>query len=294
MTPGIGALLVLAALPCADVDASARALREAAQAGELDAALARLSADLGVELVAGEDAKLSPEQRLDLAAGRLPQICALQAVPAPPSAPAVDAARLQQILTRPEFARARDRRGDALLRLMKQLREWIDSLFETRGAQSFSRVTRVLVLAVALVLVGLAGLGALRLRGWALVRRRKTAAAGPEAERLALDEPAVHLSRARAALEGDPRNAIREGLLGLLSLLERRRFARPDRVKTNREIAAELPSRGAPSALSRSVAELLAWYDRTFYSLEPVPPTEASRFLGEIDRLQRQLAESAA
>jgi hypothetical protein len=181
-----------------------------------------------------------------------------------------------------------------LLRLMRKLREWIDSLFETRGAQSFSRVTRVLVLAVALALVGLAGLATLRLRGRALVRRRRATAAGAPAERLALDEPAVHLARARAALEGDPRSAIREGLLGLLSLLERRRLARPDRVKTNREIAAELPSRGAPSALARSVAELLAWYDRTFYSLEPVPPTEASHFLGEIDRLQRQLVESAA
>jgi hypothetical protein len=104
---------------------------------------------------------------------------------------------------------------------------------------------------------------------------------------LKLDVPSAHLERARAALAGDPRRAIREGLLALLSHLERERLARPDRVKTNRELAQELPARGASPALAETVARLLAWYDAAFYSLEPVAPDAARRFVDEVAGLAR-------
>jgi hypothetical protein len=79
-----------------------------------------------------------------------------------------------------------------------------------------------------------------------------------------------------------PREAIREALLCLLSSLERQRFARPDRVKTNRELAEELAGRGAPPALVSAVTSLFTWFDRAFYSLEAVPADEARRFLDDV------------
>ena len=56
--------------------------------------------------------------------------------------------------------------------------------------------------------------------------------------------------------------AIREGLLSLLSTLERRRFARPDRVKTNRELADELAALAAePTTLFAQARKVQVWLD---------------------------------
>ena len=93
---------------------------------------------------------------------------------------------------------------------------------------------------------------------------------------------------------GQPREAIREGLLALLSSLEAKRLARPDRVKTNRELVGELPGRGASAQLTGEVERLVRWYDRAFYSLEPVPPEDAARFVDEVERLHQGLAGAAA
>jgi hypothetical protein len=60
-------------------------------------------------------------------------------------------------------------------------------------------------------------------------------------------------------------------------------------VKTNRELAAELPGRGAPEALVREVERLVRWYDGAFYSLAPVPSAEAARFVEDVERLQGTL-----
>ena len=214
-----------------------------------------------------------------LSAERQASACALLAQPAP--AP-VDRAALEAVYQRLGFEHARDRNSGALQALLAQLRAWLESLFETSGAQTYSNVTRAVVLFLA-VLAGLA----LALRFAA--RRRAKAAASPQhrAAPLVLDAPAAHLARARAALANDPRGAIREGLLALLSHLERARLARPDRVKTNRELARELPARGAPPALSETVARLVGWYDLAFYSLEPVPPDAARRFVDEVTDLSR-------
>jgi hypothetical protein len=93
------------------------------------------------------------------------------------------------------------------------------------------------------------------------------------------------LQRARGALASNTREAIRQGLLALLSTLEERQLARPGRVKTNRELAAELPGRGAPPPLVQEVERLVRWYDRIFYSLSPVPPHEAASFVADVERL---------
>ncbi|MEW6433689.1 MAG: DUF4129 domain-containing protein [Myxococcota bacterium] len=216
-----------------------------------------------------------------LSPGRQAAACELLARPAGPTA---DRAALQAVYQRPGFERARERNSGALQALLAQLEAWLERLFETSGAETYSNVTRVVVLFLA-ALVGL--FAALRFAS----RRRAAAAAATAGAStpapLVLDSPAAHLERARAALAADPRAAIREGLLALLSHLERERLARPDRVKTNQELARELPGRGASPALAEAVARLVGWYDLAFYSLEPVAEDAARRFIDEVAGLAR-------
>lgn len=202
---------------------------------------------------------------------------------AEPAGAVADRGALEAVYRRDGFEHARERTAGALQAYLAQLRAWLERLFETSGAETYSNVTRVVVLFLA-ALVGLFAV----VRFAARRRRQRVAAAAVVgAAPLVLDAPAAHLERARAALAGDPRLAIREGLLALLSHLERERLARPDRVKTNRELAKELPARGASPGLSETVARLLAWYDGAFYSLEPVPPDAARRFVDEVAGLAR-------
>lgn len=201
--------------------------------------------------------------------------------------PAVDRAKLEEIFARERYARARRSDSGAWAALLDRLRAWLAGLFESGEAQSFSQVTRFVVLTLAGLL---AAVGALRLAGrWSLSRRPRPAGAGAAPQPLALDPPAQHLARARAALARAPREAIREGLLALLSALEVAHLARPDRVRTNRELVGELPGRGAPPALVERVAPLMRWYDGAFYSLDPVPQDGAARFVDGVERLSREL-----
>lgn len=217
------------------------------------------------------------------------QVCGLLAQ-TPDQPPAVDRAGLAAIYERPEFATARTRDTGALRAVLAQVRGWLEALFESSGAETYSNITRFFVLVLGCLLAAGA---VLRLLGRRRARRGPQAAP-PLPAALQLERPAVHLSRARALLTTDPREAIREGLLGLLSHLEEQRLARPDRVKTNRELTEELPARGAPPELVRGVASALAWYDRAFYSLEPVARDEAARFLEEVSRLGAAAAGGTA
>jgi len=198
----------------------------------------------------------------------------------PPATVAVDRRALEALLADPAFAHARDRKEAALEVALERLRKWLFSFFESSEAFEYAKLARLVVLVVAFV-AALAGLLAvLRKR-----RRAQTASATGPVAALGLQAPNTHLARGRAALAAAPREAIREGLLALLSTLERRRLARPDRVKTNRELADELPARGADPALTARVRALLGWYDDAFYSLRPVDPGQASSFLDDIEKL---------
>ncbi len=201
---------------------------------------------------------------------------------AEPSAENPDRAQLEEIYQRPEFARARQRNQGTIEQLIRRLRAWLGSFFESHSAETYSVVTRFLVL-LAASLVG----------GWAVLRflssrQRQAATKTTTASHTAapvLEDAAAHLKRARAVLATDSRAALREGLLALLSMLERQRLARPDRVKTNRELARELSMRGAAPELAKTVAQLMGWYDRAFYSLETVAVVDAARFLDDVERL---------
>lgn len=195
--------------------------------------------------------------------------------------PPADKATLETIYSRDGFERARERAGGGVSALLAQLEAWLARLFETSGAETYSNATRVVVLCVA-ALVGLYAL--LRL----VSRRRRVVSAPtalPEVGGVMLASPDVHLARAREALPGDARLAIREALLGLLSFLERSRLARPDRVTTNRELAVELPGRGAPPELAGAVTRLVDWYDAAFYSLAPISEDDARRFIADVTAL---------
>lgn len=248
----------------------------------------------GLPLRSPEDTE--PTARAKTAARRIQAACTQLEVAQGTTEPLprTDPARLQDILSRPEFAQARQRQGDVVQRLLRMVLNWLEELLQTREAQGFATSTRtvVLVLGFAVVLFAV-----LRLRHWRKGPARRGAGTradtGTEAA-LRLDSPGEHLARARTALGTQPREAIREALLALLSSLEAKRLARPDRVKTNRELVGELPGRGASTQLTGEVERLVRWYDRAFYSLEPVPADDAARFVAEVERLHQGLAGAAA
>jgi hypothetical protein len=286
--------LLLASVPCTDLETDVRLIEETAQTrpAELLTIVEGLEARVG-GMPLRPPSDVPPEQLARDVVVRLREACKLQEAalheqaPLPPS----DPARLRAILDRPEFARARKRNTDLLQRLMRQLDAWLDGFFQSRGAQGFAVATRAVVLGLALAVVLWV---ALRLRRWRKAAPVHAPGASGDSAPLALDSPAEHLRRARQTLASDSREAIRQGLLALLSTLEQRQLARPDRVKTNRELAAELPGRGAPAPLVQEVERLVRWYDRAFYSLSPVPPEEASRFVEDVERLHASAPGGAA
>jgi Domain of unknown function (DUF4129) len=288
-------LLWLAAVPCEGHARELQQLEELARTepAELDAHLTALELRWeGLPLRSPDDE--TPTERLETATRRIQDACEQLEASATTTAPLprTDPARLQEILARSEFAQARQRQGDLVQRLMRTLKIWLEELLQTREAQSFATSTRtaVLVLGFAVALFAV-----LRLRHWRRGPARSGGNAGPgSAAALVLDSPGEHLARARVALGRQPREAIREGLLALLSSLETKRLARPDRVKTNRELVGELPGRGASAQLTGEVERLVRWYDRAFYSLEPVPTEDAARFVDEVERLHQGLAGAAA
>jgi hypothetical protein len=196
-----------------------------------------------------------------------------------------DRDRLERILGRPEFSEARQRQ-DWRAELRRIALEWLDDLTRFRATQQFSTVTRAMVLAVAVVVALVSGLRMLRTRR----RRRASVDVASSVQALQLESPSVHLERARRELATNAREAIRQALLGLLSALERDSWARPDRVKTNRELAAELPKRGAPADVAASATRLLQWFDRAFYSLQQVTSEEAQGFIADVSALEAGIA----
>lgn len=205
-----------------------------------------------------------------------------------------DRQRLAEIYARPGFEDAASRGKDGWEHLLAELGRFFEDLFGTSGAQGFAEWTRFLILtAAALAAVWVFYRLVLRLRAGrrrlprAVPALHDTAPAAAQAGR-------VHLRRARGLVEASPREGIREGLLGLLAALEGAGLSRPERVRTNRELARELPARGAPAPLVSEVRDLLAWYDRAFYSLGRVTEAEARGFLTSVEALVTTLPEASA
>lgn len=184
--------------------------------------------------------------------------------------PAVEG--LASIYERPEFRNARASQASDLL---KRLQRWLETVFETSEAETYSNLTRVLVLLLAAFVVIAVSVRFVGRR----VSARTLGKTQASTSALELADPSVHLARAKALLGTDARAGAREGLLAILAALERKRLARPDRVKTNRELTKELPERGAPPELVEAVSAQLSWFDRAWYSLQPIDASSASAFL---------------
>lgn len=193
-----------------------------------------------------------------------------------------DRATLERLLQEPEFSRVRNRNQNVIAVLWEQFFAWLKKIFQTDEAATFAKTVPFAVLALAFTIALAAVLRFVRVRGGGDEQRAHATA---PAHALVLKPAPEHLANARALLATSPRDAIREALLALLSSLERRNLARPDRVKTNRELCAELPGRGADAALVRAVAERVDWYDRAFYSLAPIAKDEAAGFLASVEQL---------
>ncbi len=237
-----------------------------------------LIAILAAPCPAAEGSQLTPDQQTTL--------CALeqQAEKTASSAPSRDA--LRELYARPMFLKAHSGQAADLL---KRLKAWLETVFETSEAETYSNLTRVFVLLLAAFVVVAT---VARLAGRRLTKRTKPVAA--ERRELALADPSEHLARARSLSVSDPRAAAREGLLAILAALERQRLARPDRVKTNRELARELPERGAPPELVAAVSTQLSWFDRAWYSLEPLDAARVNAFLDEAAALVLRVAAFGA
>ncbi len=179
---------------------------------------------------------------------------------------------LAAIYERPEFRNARASQASDLL---KRLQRWLETVFETSEAETYSNLTRVLVLLLAAFVVIAVSVRFVGRR----VRAKTMGNVQASSTALELADPSVHLARAKALLGTDARAGAREGLLAMLAALERKRLARPDRVKTNRELTKELPQRGAPPELVEAVSAQLSWFDRAWYSLEPIDTSSATAFL---------------
>ncbi|MDP1918432.1 MAG: DUF4129 domain-containing protein [Myxococcales bacterium] len=189
---------------------------------------------------------------------------------------------LGELYSRPVFLKAHSgQAGD----LLKRLKAWLETVFETSEAETYSNLTRVFVLVLAAFVVVAT---VARLAGRRLAKRTKTQT--PERQELELADPSHHLARARGLAPSDARAAAREGLLAILAALERQRLARPDRVKTNRELARELPERGASPELVTAVTTQLTWFDRAWYSLEPLDAARVNAFLDEASALVLRVA----
>lgn len=222
--------------------------------------------------------------RLELEPKVADAACALEEASAAPAA--VDRARLADVLSRERYQGARSRSRGALKELWDRFVAWLESFLGSEGAQSYSQATRFVVLVLAALA---AAWGALRLAGTRLRRRARPADAPSDAARLELHSPERHLEAARAALGTSPREAIRQGLLALLSALEARHLARPDRVKTNRELVRELEARGATPPQRAAVEPLVRWYDGAFYSQDAVAADDARRFVQDVEAVTRLL-----
>lgn len=194
---------------------------------------------------------------------------------------------LAELYDRPEFRNARASQASDLL---KRLQRWLESVFETSGAETYSNLTRVIVLLLAAFVVIAVSVRFVGRR----VRSRSLGKTSASSTALELADPSVHLARAKTLISTDARAGAREGLLAMLAALERKRLARPDRVKTNRELTKELPQRGAPPELVEAVSAQLSWFDRAWYSLEPLDSTSASAFLERASEVVAKIAAFGA
>lgn len=234
---------------------------------------------LAAEAGALAAAEVGPPDALRLAAGRfrarLRRHCDLAAAPPSPGIPTpAERRKLDEILARPEFGRAR---ADpfALSRWLHDLWRRLLDLFGTAEAEKYATGGRTFFLAAVALALGAALVASVRRRRAA---RPASARAGAAAGATGLPPPEEGDALAEAALGGGrAAEAVRQSFLALLASLERSGRLPRGRTLTNREMAALL---GATGDLSSGFSSFASLFDRVVYGGFPVSSEEARDCLG--------------
>lgn len=297
------------ALAAADRDATPEAL-----AGSASSIVGRLQPGggpalaLAAEAEALGDAAHGPPDALRLAAGRfrarLRRHCDLASAPAAAGMPTPsERSRLEEILARPEFERARED-PFAPSRWLYGLWRRLLELLGTAEAGEYAIGGRSLFFAAVVLALGAALIVSLR-------RRRSAArpASAPEggAGAWTLPLPEEGDALAEDALRGGRgAEAVRHSFLALLASLERSGRVPRGRALTNQELAALLGSplasatlapplaSGAGGELSSGFASLASAFDRVVYGRVPVAAEEARACLARSRALRDLLDGSGA
>jgi hypothetical protein len=297
------------ALAAADGDSTPEAL-----AGSASGIVGRLQPGGGPTLALAAEAEAlaaaahGPPDALRLAAdrfrARLRRHCALAAAPAAAGAPTPsERSRLEEILARPEFERAREDPFAPSRWLYGVWRRLLE-LLGTAEAGQYAIGGRALFFAAVVLALGAALIVSLR-------RRRAAArtASAPEgaASAWALAPPEEGDALAEAALgAGRAAEAVRHSFLALLASLERSGRVPRGRALTNQELAALLGSRLAPATLAPPLASgtggelssgfafLASVFDRVVYGRVPIAAEEARACLARSRALRDLLGGSGA
>jgi hypothetical protein len=297
---------VLLALALAAAPGCPEALAEADRAGEPEALAASASGIVGrlvhgggptlalaAEADALAEAAKGPPDAFRLAAdrfrARLRRHCDLAAAPSGTGklTPG-ERSKLDEILARPEFGRAR---ADpyALSRWLYDLwRRLLDILGTAQAGKYATGGRTFFVAAVAAALVAALAVSVRRRRA----ARPASAPAGAAEGATALPAPQEGAALAEAALAGGrAAEAVRQSFLALLASLERCGRVPRGRTLTNREMAVLL---GATGDLSSGFSTLASLFDRVVYGGVPVAAEEARAFLSRSRSLRGLLEGSGA
>jgi type II secretory pathway component PulJ len=195
-------------------------------------------------------------------------------------------ARLAAILRRDEYNR-QAAEGNALTRIVRRIRDWINGLFPKRERSDNRRDSRA-VNTIGQVVISLACLAVILYAAWRFLprflrrerRKRKPKERGARVvlgERLGADESSADLLAEAETLarSGDLRAAIRKGYIALLCELHDRKLVRIEQHKTNRDYLRAVQSN--PS-LYDEMKPMTASFENHWYGFIPATETDWQTF----------------
>jgi hypothetical protein len=195
-------------------------------------------------------------------------------------------ARLAAILRREEYNR-QAAQGNALTRIIKRIRDWLDSLFPERQRSDARQDSRAVNL-TAQIIISLVCLGIIIYAAWRFLprflrrerKKRKPKERGARVvlgERLGADESSADLLAEAETLarSGDLRAAIRKGYIALLCELHDRKVVRLEQHKTNRDYLRAVQS-NAP--LYEEMRPMTMSFENHWYGFIPATETDWQTF----------------
>lgn len=208
-----------------------------------------------------------------------------------------DKARLESILRRPEFAK-KTVEDSALMRVLKQIVDWLSSLLPDReptvtspGQAGFlSLIAQIVVVVLALAVIGYAawkfGPRIWRARG-RVKKKAKREARVVLGEHLEPDQTSADLLAEAEALarEGNLRAAIRKGYIALLCELGDRKILGLAQHKTNRDYLRAVRSQ---EQLYREMNLLTNSFENHWYGFAPASPEDWNMFRTHYQQALRQ------